>query len=67
MLIIKYSKHARLRMVERRISRQEVAEAINKGEKRLQGDKIVSAYAYFEVVYRKLGSEIYIIAVKPRW
>ncbi|NOZ76600.1 MAG: DUF4258 domain-containing protein [Euryarchaeota archaeon] len=49
---IRYSRHARLRMVERGISHQEVKNAINKGAKRLQGSKIVSTYAYFEVVYK---------------
>ncbi len=54
-------------MIERGISREEVETAINKGTKRIQDDKIVSAYAYFEVVYKKLGNEIYVITVKPRW
>ena len=67
MLNIKYSRHARQRMVERGISQLEIADAINKGAKRMQKDKIVSAYTYFEVMYKKFGSEIYVITVKPRW
>ncbi len=64
---IRYSKHARVRMIERGISHTEVKNAINKGAKRLQDRKIVSAYSYFEVVYRKAGEKIYVITVKPRW
>jgi hypothetical protein len=54
-------------MIERGISHEEVKNAINKGAKRLQGRKIVSAYSYFEVVYRKFGKRIYVITVKSRW
>jgi Domain of unknown function (DUF4258) len=64
---IRYSKHARLRMIERGVSHREVKNAINKGAKRLQGRKIVSAYSYFEVVYRKVEEKIYVITIKPRW
>ncbi len=64
---IRYSKHARLRMMERGISPQEVKNAIDKGAKRIQGGKIVSAYSYFEVVYKKVGDMLYVITVKPRW
>jgi hypothetical protein len=67
MLNIKYSKHARNRMVERGISNKEVKEAISKGAKRFQGNKIISAYSYFEVVYKKMGKTVFIITVKPRW
>lgn len=67
MLKIKYSKHARFRMIERGISSEEVETAINKGIKRIQDGKIASAYTYFEVVYKKIGNEIYVITVKPRW
>ena len=67
MLKILYSRHARLRMVERGISPREVKNAINKGAKRMQGRKIVSAYSYFEVVYKKAGEKIYVITIKPRW
>lgn len=67
MLKIKYSKHARLRMVERGISNEEVKNAITKGAKRLQDDKIISSYSYFEVVYRKIGDTVFVITVQPRW
>ncbi len=64
---IRYSNHARCRMVERGISHREVKNAINKGAKHLQDRRIVSTYSYFEVVYKKAGEKIYVITVKPRW
>jgi hypothetical protein len=67
MLKIKYSKHARERMVLRGISEKEVERALIKGSKSIRKRKIVSSYSYFEVVYRKVGDEIYVITVKPRW
>lgn len=67
MLDIRYSKHARLRMVERGISPEEVRNAVDKGAKRIQGEKIVSTYSYLEVVYKKVGDVVYVITVKPRW
>lgn len=67
MLNIKYSRHARERMVERGISENEVAKAIQKGKKRIQDNKIIVVYTYFEVVYKKIGDEYYIITVLLRW
>ena len=64
---IKYSKHARLRMVERGISTVEVSEAISKGNKRLQGDKILAAHKNLEVVFKKQGDVCYVITVMLRW
>jgi hypothetical protein len=54
-------------MVERGISEKEVENAIIKGRKYIQDDKIISSYSYFEVVYKKIGEIIYVITVKPRW
>ena len=64
---IRYSKHARQRMIERGISEKEVSEAINKGIKRNQNGKIVSSYTYFEVVYKKVHDTNYVITVMLRW
>ncbi|MCK4457498.1 MAG: DUF4258 domain-containing protein [Thermoplasmata archaeon] len=64
---ITYSKHARKRMILRGISSHEVREAIRKGKKRMQDDRIVSTYLYFEVVYRLVDDTIRVITVKPRW
>ncbi|MHB8585057.1 MAG: DUF4258 domain-containing protein [Thermoplasmatota archaeon] len=62
-----FSRHARIRMVERGISTSEVRDAILKGVKRKQDDRIVTGYRYFEVVYRKQDETVFVITVKPRW
>lgn len=67
MLKIRYSRHARLRMVERGISENEVEQAILEGNKRIKENAIISAYLYFEVVYRKIMDVIYVITVQLRW
>jgi len=67
MLNVKYSKHARERMVERGISKNEISKAIQKGKKRTQNGKIIASYTYFEVVYKKIGDKYYIITVQLRW
>tara|TARA_Y100000034_G_scaffold24312_2_gene28325 strand:+ start:1912 stop:2112 length:201 start_codon:yes stop_codon:yes gene_type:complete len=66
--VIYFSKHARQRMVLRGISEKEVIEAIKRGSKTLQKpDKILSDYKYFCVVYKKVGKNIFVITIKPRW
>jgi hypothetical protein len=67
MLNVKYSKHARERMVERGISKNEISKAIQKGQKRTQNGKLITTYTYFEVVYKKIGEKYYIITVQLRW
>ena len=64
---IKYSRHARIRMVERGISAREVRNAINGGSKQTRGNKIVSTYKHLEVVFRKLDDGYYVITVMLRW
>ncbi len=67
-LAIKYGSHAREQMVARGITEQEVHDALKSGSKHLQyPNKIVSEYKYFTVIYKKLGSDIFVITVKPRW
>ncbi len=67
-MIIKLSKHAEEKMIERGISMNEVEIAIKSGSKfTQQPDKIVSEYGYFSVVYKKKGELYYIITVQPRW
>jgi len=61
------TKHARERMVSRGISLEEVKNAILKGSKRIQDGKIVSAYRYFEVVYKKVDEIFVVVTVSPRW
>jgi len=62
-----YSQHAVERMILRGITRNEVESAIRSGSKSRQGDRIVVAYRYFEVVYVVRGKDIRVITVKPRW
>jgi hypothetical protein len=62
-----FTKHARERMVSRGISLEEVKSAILKGSKRIQNGKIVAAYRYFEVVYKKVDETFVVITVTSRW
>lgn len=67
-MAIRYSNHAREQMVARGISKNEIKEAVAAGSKHLQyPNKIVSDYKYYSVVYKKIGEDIFIITVKPRW
>jgi len=67
LLTIRYSKHARERMVLRGITEKEVEEGIKRGSKELQKpNKILSHYKYFCVVYRKIKDNTYVITIKPR-
>ena len=61
------TKHARERMILRGISLEEVKNAILKGNKRVQDGKIVAAYRYFEVVYKKVDEIFVVVTVSPRW
>lgn len=54
-------------MVERGISASEVREAVTKGTKRRQEDRIIASYRYFEVVYRREEDLVFVITVQPRW
>jgi hypothetical protein len=64
---IKYSRHARMRMVERGISEREVSEAINKGSKRRKGKEIVAVHRHIEVVFKMVNKGYYVITVMLRW
>ncbi len=65
---IRYTKHAREKMVERGISEKEVAQGIAQGAKHLQHpNKICSEYRHFAVVYKRVDEVCYVITVKPRW
>lgn len=66
-MIIKYSRHARERMILRGITKKEVEDGIKMGSKELQKpDKILSYYKYFCVVYKKIKDKVYVITIKPR-
>ena len=64
---IKFSRHARLRMVERGISANEVSNAINKGSKNRQNGKILAVHKHLEVVFKKQDDICYVITVMLRW
>ena len=67
-MIIKLSKHAEEKMIERGIRMNEIEKAISSGSKFIQQpDKIVSEYGYFSVVHKKIGAVHYVITVQPRW
>jgi hypothetical protein len=61
------TKHARERMVSRGISLEEIKKAILKGSKRIQNGKVVAAYRYFEVVYKKVNETFVVATILPRW
>ena len=64
---IKYSRHARLRMVERGISEREVSAAIRKGRKIVKGRQVHAVYRHIEVALKKAGGDWYVITVMLRW
>ena len=67
MIDIRYSNHARLRMIERGISDAEVKAAIAKGSKRRQDGNVIASYSYIEVVYKRRKDGCYVITVMVRW
>lgn len=64
---IRFTRHARERMVLRGVSTKEVLAAISGGAKSRLGARIVSRYRYFEVVYVVHRGRITVITVIPRW
>ena len=61
------TKHARFKMSELGISKEQIKEAIKRGSKFRQTEGLLAKYSYFAVAYRKIGDDIYKIkTVKPR-
>jgi len=65
----KRQKHVLERMILRGISRAEFHEALAKGRKRIQRDKLIEAvYRYYSIVYEEIpykdGKKIYPVTVK---
>ena len=61
------TKHARFKMSELGISKQQIKEAIKRGSKFRQTEGLLARYTYFAVAYRKIGDNTYKIkTVKPR-
>jgi len=57
------SRHAKDKMIETGISKIEILESILMGAKRILHNKIVSTFKGFEVVYRPLPCNYFIITV----
>ena len=57
------SLHAQDRLVERGITQGEILEAINKGAKRIHGERIIVLFRGFELVYRPMPCNYFIITV----
>jgi len=64
---IKYSRHARLRMIERGISENEVSAAIHKGRKTTKDKQLHAIYRHIDVAVKKIGDDWYVITVMLRW
>jgi len=64
--LIRYSRHARERMVERGISSNEVEDAIKTGSKEMQGSKILHNYRHFTAVTIRINKDYFVITVMPR-
>jgi len=57
------SMHAKDKMIETGISKLEILEVVMKGAKRTFENKIISRFKGFEVVYRQLPCNYFIITV----
>ncbi len=57
------SRHAKDKMIETGIAKLEILDAVLRGAKRKFQDKIVSTFKGFEVVYRQLPCNYFIITV----
>jgi hypothetical protein len=57
------SQHAIEQARERGVSIEQVKNAIQRGAKFLQSDKVVADYTYIRVVYKKIKEEYFVITV----
>jgi len=57
------SKHAKDKMIETGISKMEMLEGILKGAKKVFKDKIIATFKGFEVIYRQLPCNYFVITV----
>jgi len=60
------SKHALEQARERGVSINEIKEAIQRGSKFLQQNKIVSMYRHIKIVFKKIKNKFFIITVMIR-
>ncbi len=67
-MIVRYSSHARQRMLDRGISASEVEQALRLGSRQFQyPDKVVASHGYVSVVYKMQEGCLFVITVKMRW
>ncbi|MBI5061609.1 MAG: DUF4258 domain-containing protein [Candidatus Aenigmarchaeota archaeon] len=57
------STHTKVRMISRGIEKKEIIEAILNGPKRVYEDKIITTYKNFEVIYKQLPCNYFVITV----
>lgn len=57
------SKHALEQARERGVSINEIKEAIQKGAKFPQEDKIVAIYSHLKIIFKKINETIFVITV----
>ncbi len=64
--MIRYSRHASERMIERGISSNEVEDAIRKGSTEMQGSKMLHHYRHFTAVTIRINKDTFVITVMLR-
>lgn len=57
------TKHAQDEAMDDGISRVEIAEAISRGPRFLEGNHFITIYRHFTVVFEKLGDKFKVITV----
>ncbi len=60
------SKHAHEQARERGVSINEIKEAIQRGSKFLQGNKVVSNYRHIKIVFKKMKNKFFVVTVMIR-
>jgi hypothetical protein len=58
-MILKFTRHAKERMVTRGLTTEQVKRAIRMGAKIKQTDGYESHYTYYSVCWEKIGPDIY--------
>ena len=53
------SKHAKKRMAEKAINKEQIVQAVQRGSKLRQTDGLLAVYRDIEVAYRVLGNNAY--------
>lgn len=56
---LKITKHARFKMLELGINKNQIKEAIKRGSKFRQTEGLLAKYQWLAVAYRKIGKDYY--------